>query len=208
MFRHNFFDNEFDNFFSSDFFNRPRRYESKLLHGYYSPSRLIESRYPRQLVRRDFEDDWLAHFNDGKIFTGFDENVTTKEEPDKYIVSFKGEDLKNKGLKVDFRRKENELTISVEEKKTEEKEGVTSSYTNSYQSSVRFDKKVRPDDVSADFKDNTVVITIPKLECDEENVVNVSIEGHNVDHLIDEAPAKTLAEPVEEPSKTTKENSK
>ncbi|KAK6457661.1 18 kDa heat shock protein [Scheffersomyces xylosifermentans] len=193
MFGRNIFDSDFDNFFGSSFFSRPRRYESRFPRGYYSPRFLIDSAYPEpqgansQVTRREYDNDFLAHFQNGRLFAGFDNDVVSKEESDKYVVTFKVDDLKNKNIKVDFLKAENELTLSGEEKKEEEKDGVKSSYTNNFHSSVRFDKPVKSDAITAAWEESTVVITIPKVKPDTENIVNIPIKG---DNLIEPKPAE------------------
>ncbi|KAK6201053.1 18 kDa heat shock protein [Scheffersomyces amazonensis] len=201
-----FFNSSLDSFFDRGFFNRPRRYESNFPSGYFSTRGLIDQTYPdkRSLVPSTFyptdaigfpfDGDFFRHFNDGKIFVGFDNNVDLKEEKDKYIVTAQIEDLKNKDLKIDFLKRENELKISISdsEEKQDEKSGEKSSSSRSYQSSLKFDKAVNAADISAEPQENSIIITVPKVEADSENVVSIPIgngEG-NVRKILEEHPAQ------------------
>ncbi|KAK6461790.1 18 kDa heat shock protein [Scheffersomyces coipomensis] len=213
-FYNNFFDSDFEDFFNRGFFNRPRRYESSIPNGYFTPRRLIGNTYPpaRSLIPYGypgevfptaFDDDFFKHFNDGKMFVGFDNNVDLKEEQDKYVVTCKFDDLTNKDFKVDFLKKENELKISVAQKisKTDEQTGAKSESSSNYSSSLKFDKPVNPTAITAETKDGNVLITVPKVESDAENVVTIQFNnnGDNVKHVIDEKPA--IANQVENESK-------
>ena len=48
-----------------------------------------------------------------KYFVGFDDNVKTTEESDKYVVSYDQENLSPDEVNVDFDKQENELIITV-----------------------------------------------------------------------------------------------
>ena len=63
--------------------------------------------------RDDFFDDFWKNFSSGKYFVGFDDNVKTTEESDKYMVSYDQENLSPDEVNVDFDKQENELIITV-----------------------------------------------------------------------------------------------
>lgn len=149
------------------------------------------------LVSNDFFSD--PFFNEPMVFRenfyNVENDVKLNEEADKYIVSFNDEDIAKKELKVDFLKKENELRIQTAQKSDKSEDGKESHYSSSYQSSLRFDKPVKFDDITADVNGSAVSIVIPKVESDSDNVINIQVKGNdNVKPLLESKPAKSSAQ--------------
>lgn len=150
------------------------------------------------LIPNNFFSD--SFFNEPMVFKenfyNVENDVKLNEEPDKYVVSFKDNEINKKELKVDFLKKENELRIQLGQRSDESsEEGNETHYSSSYSSSIRFDKPVKFDEIIADVNGPDVSIVIPKVESDEENVVNVQVKGNDsVKPLVDSKPQgqKTL----------------
>lgn len=90
-------------------------------------------------------------------------DVKLQEEPDKYIISFKDEDIDTKEMKVDYSKELNELRLSISKNVKEEKDSSYKQYSSTYQSSIKFDKPVAGDELLADVNGGNVMITVPKL---------------------------------------------
>ncbi|KAG7193914.1 uncharacterized protein KQ657_005113 [Scheffersomyces spartinae] len=110
-------------------------------------------------------------------------NFEMKEDADNYKISLAIPDIKHKEVKVDFVKSENKLLILVSEKKEDKNQY----YSSSYSRSMVLDKRVNANDIKADLNGDGVVIDIPKAESD---VVNISIKGNGVTHLLDAVPDK------------------
>lgn len=177
-----FFDPDFD-----DFFGRPRKYATEVPPN-FNPRKIAQgdngkgqqvSRYGagaghphRALARRDdFFDDFWKNFSSGKYFVGFDDNVKTTEESDKYMVSYDQENLSPDEVNVDFDKQENELIITVTQET--EKDGTKKSST--FHSNLKFEKPVNFDDISAEIGEQGVQVTLPKVHADHEKIVNIPI---------------------------------
>ncbi|EGV64037.1 hypothetical protein PSN45_003875 [Yamadazyma tenuis] len=162
-------DRFFNDFYNVPFFSRSRSALPGISGSSLIPRREFDSFINEPLVFRE-------------NFFNVENDVKLKEEPDKYLIGFKDDKINEKELKVDFLKKENELKISISQKSEskEGEEGPQSYYSSSYQSSIRFDKPVKFEEIEADVKDGQVSIVIPKVEADPvpaENVVNVAIKG-------------------------------
>lgn len=86
-----------------------------------------------------------------------------QEEPDKYIISFKDEDIDTKEMKVDYSKELNELRLSISKNVKEEKDSSYKQYSSTYQSSIKFDKPVAGDELLADVNGGNVMITVPSF---------------------------------------------
>lgn len=118
------------------------------------------------------------------------ENVKLKEDDDKYIVYFEDKRIKQKELKVDYLKKQNQLRLSIMEKSGDNEKF---QYTSSYQSSLGFDKPVKYDEIKANVDDNKVEIVIPKVESDDSNTVSIKVNGSNVKPLIESSPQDNIS---------------
>lgn len=143
----------------------------------------VSKRTPRR--NRPFNDWALGRLRGGNDFGeigSFRDNFwkgfngpELKEEKDKYVVTYNDPNLKNKEVNIDFHKKEKELLITTNE---ERKDG-NSSYTSSSENRLTLSKPVKYNDITADFKENGLVIVVPKVEVDkdDDNVYNVKING-------------------------------
>ena len=153
-----FFDPDFD-----DFFGRPRKYATEVPPN-FNPRKIAQGDNGKgQQVSR--------YFSSGKYFVGFDDNVKTTEESDKYVVSYDQENLSPDEVNVDFDKQENELIITVTQET--EKDGTKKSST--FHSNLKFEKPVNFDDISAEIGEQGVQVTLPKVHADHEKIVNIPI---------------------------------
>lgn len=169
----------FDDFFNVPSFTRSRR----ALPG--SNPRTTRSAGDSLIPSNGFDDFFNEPMMFKENFYNPRDEVKLKEEDDKYIVYFDDERINQKELKVDYLKKQNQLRLSIFEKSGD---GEESQITSSYQSSLGFDKPVKYDEIKADIGDSKVSITIPKVESDEENIVNIQLTGNNVKPLVDSHP--------------------
>lgn len=116
---------------------------------------------------RFFDNFWSVPETFKSLGSGND--VKYEEEKDKYLVSFEDQNIKNKDFNINFAKDRNELTIKIEDKS----DNNYSSYVNSYV----FDKPVDPNEINASLNDGKVLITIPKVVKDDDNIVNIKING-------------------------------
>ncbi|EGW33191.1 uncharacterized protein SPAPADRAFT_50101 [Spathaspora passalidarum NRRL Y-27907] len=172
-----FFDDDFD-----DFFFRPRRYTTQKPAD-YNPRQITQgddiSLTPwggQSTLSRDFNDSFWRNFNAGKYFVGFDEDLKTTEEKDKYLVTFTQPEgkLNPEDVKIDFHKKQNELVISISHEEKDENRSTSRSFV----SSRIFAKPINPDDIKADITGGSIKLVLPKVEPDKEekpNVVSVKV---------------------------------
>lgn len=161
------------------------------------PSRRDKNSEYGTLIPNSFFSDSL--FNEPMVFNenfyNVENDVKLNEEADKYIISFHDENINKKELKVDFLKKENELRIQVAQKADESGDGNESHYSSSYQSSIRFDKAVKFEEIVADVNGADVSIVIPKVESDAANIVNIQVKGiENVKPIIESKPHESNTE--------------
>ncbi|EMG50610.1 hypothetical protein G210_2086 [Candida maltosa Xu316] len=160
-----------------DFFHRPRKYSSHIPPN-YNPRRIAaqsDRTGGQQLTRRgDFFDDFWKNFSSGKYFVGFDDNLKTKEEPDKYLISYEEEDLGPSSINIDFDKKENELIISVA---SEEDDSGGGHSARTYHSTLKFEKPINAEDIHGDITDHGIELVLPKEHTDDENIVHIPLSS-------------------------------
>ncbi|CAH6723211.1 small heat shock protein 21 [[Candida] jaroonii] len=116
---------------------------------------------------RFFDNLWSVPDTFKTLGSGSD--VRYQEEKDQYLVSFDEKHIQDKNFDINFAKDRNELTIKIEDKNGEN----YSNYVNSYV----FDKAVNPNEINASVNDGKVLISIPKVAKDAENIVNIKING-------------------------------
>lgn len=109
------------------------------------------------------------------------DDVKIKEEVDKYIIHFKDDDINKKELKVNFNKEENELKLEIFEKHYNETG--EEYFVCNFESSVKFDKAVKFDEMIPDTNNGNVSICIPKVHKDAENLLNMQLKNTSVDNL-------------------------
>ncbi|CAI5756604.1 unnamed protein product [Candida verbasci] len=188
------FSSWFDDYDDS-LWSRARKYSSRLPRD-YNPRRVTENLpwyasdrdlqplsydSPRRskphsaLARRegDFIDDFWRNVERGKYFVGFDENLHTTEEDDKYLVSFDRENLSVDDVSIDFNKHDNELVISVDQS---EQDRFGRSTSSKYHSAMKFNKPIKVDDIKADITDHGIELKLPKEHADSEQVVQIPLQ--------------------------------
>lgn len=98
-----------------------------------------------------------------------EDDVKLLEEADKYIISFKDEDIANKEMKVDYSKEQNELHLRISQNVDKEEETGYQHYSNTYESSIKFEKAVNGDDLLAEIDGSNVTITVPKVQQENNN---------------------------------------
>ncbi|CAD1812920.1 Hsp20/alpha crystallin family protein [Candida parapsilosis] len=117
-----------------------------------------------------FDHDW---FNDSSITNYF----KTKQTPESYQFTITDPNIKNKDVKIDFCKPDNALLVSVNQNLNEQGKHSQSKFASVFTNKYVFDKPVDYNDIKADHdaKTGEVIITVPKLEKDDENLVNIKL---------------------------------
>ncbi|KAF3992465.1 hypothetical protein FT663_00745 [Candidozyma haemuli var. vulneris] len=158
----------FDNFFGYDQPDRQRRPRRAINYDDDVGDRQLTGyrNYP-QSVGRWYDD--FGHLRDlGDV-------LKLKEEPDKYLVKVRDANASTKDLQVNYHKKENQLEVTISHNQ-ESSEG-NHSYTSSSMATSRvgFDKAVDFEKITADVGSEGVVIIVPKMERDEDNIFKIDI---------------------------------
>lgn len=109
------------------------------------------------------------------------DDVKLNEEVDKYVIRFKDDNINNKELRVDFNKEENELKLEIFQKHYNETG--EEYFVCNFESSVKFDKPVKFEEMIPDTNNGNVSITVPKVHNDSENLLNMQLKNTSVDNL-------------------------
>lgn len=155
-----------DPFFDGFFSYQPRRLTQ----------RAIGDTGSRSVVPADNANNWLSRWYNFDDFKELEDVLKLKEEPDKYLVQVKDATASKKDLKVNYHKNENQLEVTIlhnYEKNDGDSRTFSSSSTST--STVSFEKPVKFDKISAEVGNEGVIITVPKEEVDEANVVSIDV---------------------------------
>lgn len=174
MFRYVPFFNDdpfFDSFFGYNQPERQRRPRRTINYDGDSGDRQVSRNFqqvPQTLSR------WYDDFGQLKDLADV---LKLKEESDKYLVKVRDANASTKDLQVNYHKKENQLevTISHNQESSDGNHSYTSLSTST--SRVSFDKPVAFEQISAEVGSEGVVITVPKMERDEENVFKIDVSN-------------------------------
>lgn len=117
-----------------------------------------------------FEHDWLSD-------TSITNYFKTKQTPQLYQFTITDPNIKNKDVKIDFCKPDNALLVSINQKLNEQGKHSQSKFVSVFTNKYVFDKPVNYNDINADHdaKTGEIVITVPKLEKDDDNLINVKL---------------------------------
>lgn len=141
------------------------------------PRRTIEGKdnSDGSVVPRNFFDGVLDTWKDVGDFK-WNDKLEVKEEADKYRVLLKDNTAEKKDLNVNYHKQQNELEVNISHKYESndgENRKVSSSSSSTF--TVSFEKLVKPNGISAEVGPEGVVITVPKEEADQDNVVSIEV---------------------------------
>lgn len=109
------------------------------------------------------------------------DDVNLKEEADKYVIHFKDDNINKKELKLDVNKEDNELKLEIYEKSNNEVG--EEYYVSHFESTIKFDKSVKFDEIVPDIENGNVSICIPKVNKDSESLLNMQLKNTSVDNL-------------------------
>lgn len=187
------FNNSFKNSFFNDlFFNHDNISKSRRIKSRGPENKVSKSLQPRRDIRHKPKRDelMLALFIDDDFFGGelnlfentnrfFDDQgrFDVQEDDEKYLVSYKDTDIKNKELKVEYLKDKQEIVVSSKVKKCDkynDGNGI-SEFSSTSESRIKLDKPVNHEATKATIDNDCLKLTIPKLESDE-TIFRIEIE--------------------------------
>lgn len=119
--------------------------------------------YPRSLFFDNDPINWNGDFDNFKVV----------EEPDKYLVTYREPNFKNKDFNLHFLKKENTLVVKTSEKRCDKCGGNgETDYSSHSEARVKLEKPVKFEGITADKGENSILLTVPKVEPDDEKNVH------------------------------------
>ena len=116
---------------------------------------------------RDFFDDDNDFFGGG-----FKSKIDVHEEPDRYVIYYNDRDINNKEFSCNYdkRTKLLKITTTMKQGGSKEGQGGTSqaSFMSSSDETVTLAKEVDDQALKADMRDDVLILTLPKIEVDEQ----------------------------------------
>lgn len=136
-----------------------------------SESLLSKAHLYKEMINEDmiFKDNLYNELDDVKL----------NEENDKYIIHFKDDNINNKELRLDTNTPENELKLEIYQKSNNEVG--EEYYVSHFESTVRFDKPVKLDEIIPDTQNGNVTIIIPKVHKDTESSFKMQLKNTSVE---------------------------
>lgn len=167
-------DNYFNNSLLEDFFN----FDSSV--GTWPQSLKVRNKKPRNKItkslkpRKSIENNGINNLLLTKltnaplmnlINTDFSRNgFSIKEKKDRYLVSYKDRDIKNKEFDINYHKKRHELLVSSRMKTINKQKNGNFLSSTSSKSCITLEKPVKYNEIKVKVEDDGLKITVPKLD--------------------------------------------